>query len=149
MIFRCGCSLRDRSIRIQIGSRTERQARMYVSRIKKSLERDAPLRADTDNLERGIAFDADACLLDDFGAFKPEGRQDLWRGEALVVRQLDGVSLDDKEASGVGVGQDSGFLGWPVRPGDLGRPGGPEKRLRRWRRSRTCGRGGTVRRRPA
>lgn len=107
----CWFLARDRSIRIQIGSRTERQARMYVARIKKSLERDAPLRADTDSLERGIAFDADACLLDDYGAFKPEGRSDLWRGEALVVRQLDGVSLDDKEPSVSAWGQDSGFLG--------------------------------------
>ena len=84
---------------------------MYVGRIKKTLERDAPLRADTDSLERGIAFDAEACMADDFGGFKPEGRVDLWRGEALVVRQLDGVSLDDKEPSVSAWGQDSGFLG--------------------------------------
>ena len=37
--------VRDRTIRIQIGSRTERQARMYVGRIKRSLERESPLRA--------------------------------------------------------------------------------------------------------
>ena len=57
---------RDRSIRIQVGSRTERQARMYVGRIKRALEREAPLRADAESLARGIAFDADACLVDDF-----------------------------------------------------------------------------------
>jgi len=107
----CWLIARDRSIRIQVGSRTERQARMYVGRIKKSLERDAPLRADSDSLERGIAFDGEACLQDDFGAFKPEGRSDLWRAEALVVRQLDGVSLDDKEPTVSAWGQDSGFLG--------------------------------------
>jgi hypothetical protein len=103
--------VKDRSIRIQIGSRTERQARMYVSRIKKALERDAPLRADSDSLEAGTAFDAEACIQDDFGAFKPEGRSDLWRADALVARQLDGVSLDDKEPSVSAWGQDSGFLG--------------------------------------
>lgn len=107
----CWLIARDRTIRIQIGSRTERQARMYVGRIKKSLERDAPLRADADSLARGIAFDAAACLQDDFGAFKPEGRSDLWRAEALVARQLDGVSLDDKEPTASAWGQDSGFLG--------------------------------------
>jgi hypothetical protein len=107
----CWLIARDRTIRIQIGSRTERQARMYVGRIKKSLERDAPLRADSESLERGIAFDALACLQDDFGAFKPEGRTDLWRAEALVVRQVDGVSLDDKEPTVSAWGQDSGFLG--------------------------------------
>ena len=103
--------VRDRTIRIQIGSRTERQARMYVGRIKRSLERDAPLRASAEDFELGHAFDADACLQDDFGAFKPEGRTDLWRAEALVVRQLDGVQLDDKEPTVSAWGQDSGFLG--------------------------------------
>ena len=107
----CWIIARDRTIRIQIGSRTERQARMYVGRIKRSLERDAPMRADADSLERGIAFDAEACLQDDFGAFRPEGRTDLWRAEALVCRQVDGVSLDDKEPTVSAWGQDSGFLG--------------------------------------
>lgn len=107
----CWLIVRDRSIRIQIGSRTERQARMYVGRIKKSLEREAPMRADADSISRRIAFDAEAAIQDDFGAFKPEGRTDLWRAEALVARQLDGVSLDDKEPTVSAWGQDSGFLG--------------------------------------
>ena len=102
---------RDRTIRIMIGSRTERQARMYVGRIKKSLERDAPLRANADDLIRGHAFDAESTLQDDYGAFKPEGRSDIWRSEALVVQQLDGTSVDDKEPTVSAWGQDSGFLG--------------------------------------
>lgn len=107
----CWLIARDRTIRVQVGSRTERQARMYVGRIKRSLEREAPLRADADALAQGYAFDAAACLQDDFTAFKPEGRTDLWRAEALVVRQLDGVGLDDKEATVSAWGMDSGFLG--------------------------------------
>ena len=107
----CWLIAKNRRIRIMIGSRTERQARMYVGRIKRSLERDAPLRADAESLAAGIAFDAEACLQDDYGAFKPEGRSDLWRAEALVVRQLDGVQLDDKEPTASAWGQDSGFLG--------------------------------------
>lgn len=107
----CWLIARNRQIRIMIGSRTERQARMYVTRIKRALERDAPLRASAKALERGIAFDAEACLQDDFGSFKPEGRSDKWRAEGLVVRQLDGVSLDDKEDTVSAYGQDSGFLG--------------------------------------
>jgi hypothetical protein len=103
--------VRNRRVRIMVGSRTERQARMYVARMKRSLEREVPLRADADSLARGLSFDAAACLQDDFGAFKPEGRSDLWRGEALVVRQLDGVAVDDKEATVSAYGQDSGFLG--------------------------------------
>lgn len=107
----CWLIARDRTIRIMIGSRTERQARMYVGRIKRSLERDAPLRASADDQEAGLAVDAEAALQDDYGAFRPEGRSDLWRAEALVVRQTDGVSLDDKEPTVSAWGQDSGFLG--------------------------------------
>jgi hypothetical protein len=102
---------KDRTIRIMIGSRTERQARQYVGRIKRALERDAPLRASAEDIEAGHAFDAAACLQDDFGAFKPEGRSDKWRTDGLVVRQIDGVSLDDKEDTVSAWGQDSGFLG--------------------------------------
>lgn len=103
--------VRNRSLRIMIGSRTERQARQYVARIKRTLERDAPARASADDLEEGIAFDAVACLQDDYGAFRPEGRSELWRAEGLVVRQVDGVSADDKEPTVSAWGQDSGFLG--------------------------------------
>jgi hypothetical protein len=107
----CWLIARDRSIRIMIGSRTERQARMYVGRIKRSLERDVPMRADAESLALGISQDAVACLSDDFGAFKPEGRTELWRADQLVVRQIDGVSLDDKEPTVSAWGRDSGFLG--------------------------------------
>lgn len=107
----CWLIARDRSIRIQIGSRTERQARMYVGRIKRTLERDAPLRASADDVAEGIAFDAQATMSEDYGAFKPEGRSEMWRAEGLVVRQTDGVSLDDKEPTVSAWGMDSGFLG--------------------------------------
>ena len=103
--------VRDRTIRVMIGSRTERQARMYVGRIKRSLERDVPLRADADSVAKKIAFDAEACLSDDFGMFKPEGRSDLWAANGLTVRQTAGTALDDKEPTVSAWGMDSGFLG--------------------------------------
>lgn len=107
----CWLVARNRSTRIMIGSRTERQARMYVGRIKKTLERDAPMRADAEAFENGWAVDAIATMQDDYTAFRPPGRSDLWRAEALVVRQLDGTALDDKEPTVSAWGQDSGFLG--------------------------------------
>lgn len=107
----CWLIARNRGIRVMIGARTERQARMYVGRIKRTLERDAPVRASSDALDAGHAWDAVATMQDDFGAFRPEGRSDLWRAEALVVRQLDGVATDDKEPTVAAYGQDSGFLG--------------------------------------
>jgi hypothetical protein len=102
---------RDRTIRIQLGSRTERQARMYVGRLKRTLERDAPLKQDPDLIAMGLVVDAQACMAEDFTPFQPEGRSDLWRHEALVVRQTSGQALDDKEATVSAWGQDSGFLG--------------------------------------
>jgi hypothetical protein len=107
----CWLIVRDRGVRVMVASRTERQARMYVGRLKKSLEREVPLRAGVDDLSLGVAFDAVATLAGDFGAFRPEGRSDKWRVDELFVRQLDGVALDDKEATVSAWGQDSGFLG--------------------------------------
>lgn len=107
----CWLIARNRRIRVLIGSRTERQARMYVRRIKNTLERQTPALADSDQIAAGIAFDAQACLMDDFGAFQPAGRSDLWTARELVVRQPDGVKADDKESTVAAYGRDSGFLG--------------------------------------
>lgn len=102
---------RDRSIRCMIGSRTERQARMYVGRLKRTLEREAPMRQDPDLVKQGLAVDAVATMAEDFTPFKPENRSDLWRTDELRVRSTDGQSADDKEATFSAWGQDSGFLG--------------------------------------
>ncbi len=102
---------RDRTIRIQLGARTERQARMYVGRLKRTLERDAPLKQDPDLIARGLVVDAQAAMAADYTPFQPEGRSDLWRHDALVARQTSGQALDDKEPTVSAWGQDSGFLG--------------------------------------
>ena len=107
----CWLIARDRTIRIMIGSRTERQARMYVGRIKRTLERDVPLKADADSISKGIADDAESTLAADYGAFKPPDRTDRWANNELVVRQINGIALDDKESTVSAWGQDSGFLG--------------------------------------
>lgn len=102
---------RDRTIRIMVGSRTERQAKQYVGRVRRTLEREVPMRQTANDLERGIAFDAEATMADDFGMFKPEDRSERWSSQELTVRQIEGISLDDKEATLSGYGMDSGFLG--------------------------------------
>lgn len=102
---------RDRTIRIQLGARTERQARMYVGRLKRTLERETPLKQDPDLIAKGLVVDATGAMTTDFSPFQPEGRSDLWRHEALVVRQTSGQALDDKEPTVSAWGQDSGFLG--------------------------------------
>lgn len=107
----CWVIARNRSKRIMLASRTERQAKAYVGRIKRTLERELPMRASVDDLEKGVAFDAEACLLEDFGVFKPEGRSEKWSNEGFVVRQTDDTAVDDKEDTCSAWGQDSGFLG--------------------------------------
>lgn len=103
--------VRRRSIRIMLGSRTERQAKAYVNRIRRSLEREVPLKAKSEDLDKGIAFDADACIIDDFGVFKPPARSEKWNSAGFVVVQLDETALDDKEDTCSAYGMDSGYLG--------------------------------------
>jgi hypothetical protein len=108
----CWLVARDRTIRILLGSRTQRQANLYLTRAKRTLERDTPLMADPELVLRGHAHDAIATMSGDYGEFKPEARTEAWRGESLVVRQPSGQALDDKEATITAFGQDSGSLGW-------------------------------------
>lgn len=113
-LFTCDIPLwlicRNRALRIMIGSRTEKQAKNYTARIRRNLERTQPVRADPDEVARGIAVDAVACLVHDYGRFKPL-RSDLWRIEEFVVAQHGDVAAEDKEPSFSAYGKDSGFLG--------------------------------------
>jgi hypothetical protein len=102
---------RNRGIRCLLGSRTERQARMYVNRLKRTLERDIPMTVDLDLKTKGFAFDAESTMSADYGSFKPPGRTDLWRADALVVNQFGMYLSDDKEPTASAYGADSGFLG--------------------------------------
>ena len=103
-------AVRDRKIRILLGSRTERQARMYTGRCRRTFEREVPVKADPRLVELGLARDAVATLKDDFGVFKPVNN-DLWRAEEFVLQQTDGTAVEDKESTFSSYGMDSGFLG--------------------------------------
>lgn len=102
---------KDRGIRVLLGSRTERQARLYVSRLKKTFERSIPMTPDPEEHKKGHAIFAESTLSADYGEFKPPGRTDLWRADALVVQQDSGYQLDDKEPTVSAYGAESGFLG--------------------------------------
>lgn len=102
---------RDRSIRIMLGSETGRQSRMYAGRLRRTLERDNPLRADVDKIAAGITFDAVATMAEEFGPFKPDARSDVWSAHQFTVRQHGGVSVDDKEPTISAWGRDEKFLG--------------------------------------
>jgi hypothetical protein len=101
---------RERATRVLYGSRTETQATMYTRRIRAALERTDKVRASSGDIKRGLASDAEAVLLSDFGRFKPQN-PDLWRSERFVISQPGEVVADDKEASVAAFGMDSGVLG--------------------------------------
>lgn len=101
---------RDRSIRCLIGSRTERQAKQYVGRLRRTFDRRRPIQADPNEVALGLASDAVATLIDDYGRFKPL-IPDLWRMDEFVLAQIDEQLLEDKEPSFAAYGMDSGFLG--------------------------------------
>ena len=102
---------RQRDIRVMLGSETGRQARMYLGRLKRTFERDHPMKAGIDDLTNGIAFDAEATMAGEFGPFQPEGRADVWSASQITVRQLAGQSVDDKEPTVSAWGRDEKFLG--------------------------------------
>jgi len=101
---------RKRSIRIMLGSRTERMAFAYSRRLRRTLERTRPVRADHDDILKGLAMDAEATMVGDFGRFKPLN-QELWRADEFMVANLDDEQTEDKEATVAAYGLDSGFLG--------------------------------------
>lgn len=103
-------AVKDRSLRTLIGSRTAGQATKYTGRIRRTFERQTPMKADPDLADRGLASDAQSTLIADYGRFKPAS-SDLWRMEEFVIAQEGGSSIDDKEASFAAFGMDSGFLG--------------------------------------
>lgn len=90
--------VRDRSIRIMIGSSNLRMASSYSGRIRRTLERTRPLEG------------AEACVGKDYGRFKPD-MSDLWRREEFVVLPMDGTSPEDKEPTVSAFGMDTEFLG--------------------------------------
>ena len=101
---------RDRAIRGLIGSKAESQARRYVARIRRTLERTIPYRPPDELVAKGLAVDAEATLADDFGSFKPETR-DSWSAEGFVVAQHGDVLIAEKEPTWSAFGMDSSFLG--------------------------------------
>jgi hypothetical protein len=101
---------RNRGVRIIIGSRTQRQAKNYALRVRRTLERTQPYKPPSEQVARGDAVEAVAALAVDYGRFKPTNG-DLWRAEEFVVAQEDDQLLEDKEPTVASYGQDTGILG--------------------------------------
>jgi len=78
--------------------------------VRRSLERRFVIRADPRLVAAGLAVDAEATLVDDFGRFRPEVAE-LWRADEFTVEQLDGSSLENKEPTVAGYGFRGDFIG--------------------------------------
>ena len=103
--------VRNRRIRVMIGSVSTPMAKMYSRRIRETLERPMPIQPDPDMVKKGLAVDAEGCLSIDYGRFKPVDKGALWRAEEFVVEQLDGNGLDNKEPTVRAYGIEAEFIG--------------------------------------
>ena len=65
-------TVRDRTLRGMIGSHTARWGEWYTRRLKNEFEREHFVRAEAKDMKLGLAVDAEAVLMEDFGRFKPE-----------------------------------------------------------------------------
>lgn len=106
----CWAIVRNRSIRVLLGSITRDLAARNTGRLKRTFERVIPEKAKPDDLRRGWAFDAVATLSEDYGRFKPMDR-DLWTRDAFVVMQLDDATISEKEPTVSSYGMDTAFIG--------------------------------------
>lgn len=106
---------RRRSIRMILGSRTQRQAATYAGRLRNALGRVLPVPGDPELIDKGYAVQATGCLARDFGRFR--SGEDLWRREEFIVLQNDGSPVEEKEPTVTAFGMDSGSLGWRVNFG--------------------------------
>ena len=105
------CIVRNRAIRVLIGSISQTLAKMYSRRIRETLERPVRLTVDPELVKKGLAIDAEGCLAQDYGRFKPLASGSLWRAEEFVVEQYIPGGLDNKEPTVSAYGIDSEFIG--------------------------------------
>jgi len=105
----CWVICRDREVRILWLTSAGRQANQYTMRVRRSLERRYKLK-DQKLIAAGMAVEAEATLVDDFGRFRPEVIE-LWRADEFIVEQLDGSSLENKEPTVAGYGFRGDFIG--------------------------------------
>lgn len=105
------CIVRNRAIRVLIGSISQTLAKMYSRRIRETLERPTRLIVDPELVRKGLAVDAEGCLAHDYGRFKPTASGSLWRAEEFIVEQLNPGMLENKEPTVSAYGIDSEFIG--------------------------------------
>ena len=106
---------KNRRIRILQGSKSQKSATRFTNRLKRSLERSAPIEPSIEDIDRGMAVPATSTLWADYGPFKPDASgYDMWTRESFIVQQHDDIAIDEKEATVTSFGMDSHSLGMRV-----------------------------------
>ncbi len=103
-------TVRRRSIRGMIGSASQSLAERYLLRLRQAFESPFPMMAEGEELELGLAFDAQATLIEDFGLFKPPGSV-MWTTRSLIVAQQGDRMISEKEPTWSAYGLDTAFIG--------------------------------------
>lgn len=101
---------RNRAIRGLIGSASQNTAKWYLQRLKTFLSITHPAQGKASDLALGIAQDAVATLVEDFGSFKPK-TDERWASDAFTVRQHGDRPVSEKENTWMAFGRSSTFLG--------------------------------------
>jgi hypothetical protein len=104
-------TVQDRRLRGMIGSANHSTATWYTDLLRMDLAREYPLKAKPADLRQGIAMDAEATLLGDYGRFRPLTRGHLWMRDRFRVVQFMENESGEKEPTWSAFGIDSGFLG--------------------------------------
>jgi hypothetical protein len=102
---------RNRKIRILIGSISGRLASQYSRRVRETLERTEVFEPSEYELAKGLAVQPEACLVWDYGRFRPITQGSLWRAEEFIVEQVNQIALNNKEPTVSSYGLDSEFIG--------------------------------------
>lgn len=100
---------RNRGLRGMIGSASQTLAESYLFRLRNHLEMTQPVVAEDDEKDLGLAVDAEATLIEDFGLFKLPGA--LWSAKKIVVAQHGDRLLTQKEATWTAWGLWTDFIG--------------------------------------
>ena len=102
---------RQRGLRGLMGSASQSLAERYLLRLRNALESPYLVQAESEEMEMGLAYDAEATLLADYGLFKPEGSV-LWTAQAFIVSQTDDRPITEKEPTWSAYGLDTfAFIG--------------------------------------
>jgi len=101
---------RQRGIRGLMGSASQSLAERYLLRLRSALESPYIVRAESEEMEMDLAYDAESTLIADYGLFKPEGSV-LWTAQAFIVSQLDDRPITEKEPTWSAYGLDTAFIG--------------------------------------